>query len=271
MDFAQEITACSLVFLDLETTGLNPGGHAVCEVGAVRMNRQKIQDEYCRLVNPGRNIPHEVYSIHGISNDDVRGAPAFWEMAGEMMDFLSQPNTVICAYNAPFDISFIDEELNRAGMRQVELPVLDVLAACRDAFQLPRYSLKIAAQSLGVECRQKLHRARQDVMATAGVFWRVHDALREKGLIKLGDWLSLYGWPNGVWRRLQEEKTATIQDAIEEQFALRIKYFSRHGLREEDLMPTGFLSRTKNQYVLFGTKDRRISLGRILRAQAEPR
>ena len=65
----------SIVALDIETTGLNPEGDAITEIGAVRFSGRRVEAEWSTLINPGRRIPPEITQLTGITDAMVRGAP----------------------------------------------------------------------------------------------------------------------------------------------------------------------------------------------------
>ena len=68
------------VAFDIETTGLDPNRDAIIEIGAVRFNERRIEDEWSTLVNPGRQIPEFITNLTGIDNAMVRGAPSFLDI-----------------------------------------------------------------------------------------------------------------------------------------------------------------------------------------------
>jgi DNA polymerase-3 subunit epsilon len=108
------------VLFDTETTGLDPLiGDRVVEVAAIELiNDLPTGHSFHRLVNPQRDIPADSTRIHGITEDKVRNAPRFEEIAEDMLAFFGEGALV--AHNAPFDFAFLDAELARAG-----LPALD--------------------------------------------------------------------------------------------------------------------------------------------------
>jgi DNA polymerase III epsilon subunit-like protein len=64
-----------IVAVDIETTGLNPEEDAIIEIGAVKFNGRRVEDEWSTLVNPRRPIPGFITQLTGISNPMVRNAP----------------------------------------------------------------------------------------------------------------------------------------------------------------------------------------------------
>jgi DNA polymerase-3 subunit epsilon len=109
------MTASDLGFsvIDVETTGLFPGhGDRIVEVAVVRVKLDgKVMDEWTSLINPGRAVAAS--RIHGITSADVRRAPSFVDLIGELNARLA--GKALVAHNAPFDIEFLELEYARAG------------------------------------------------------------------------------------------------------------------------------------------------------------
>jgi len=99
--------------IDFETTGLVAGADRVIEVSVVRVDPHEpprlVLDT---LVNPRR--PVTATEIHGITDADVRHAPIFEDVAGELLRVVS--GCVLAAYNVYFDIRFLNFEMANAGV-----------------------------------------------------------------------------------------------------------------------------------------------------------
>ena len=106
-----------LAFVDVETTGSSPERARVTEVGVVRVDFDGDDvrvDEWSTLVYPGVPIPAEIQWLTGITNDMVRAAPSFSEIAQQVFDRLD--GAIFVAHNARFDYGFLRAEFNRAGL-----------------------------------------------------------------------------------------------------------------------------------------------------------
>lgn len=101
-----------IALLDVETTGRDASSDRVIELGIVIARGGEIVRRHNWMVNPERPIPDEVKAIHGIGDDDVKGAPRFAEIAAEVIAALE--GCIPAAYNAPFDRAFVANELARA-------------------------------------------------------------------------------------------------------------------------------------------------------------
>lgn len=158
-----------ITVVDVETTGLNPDqGDRICEIGAITYcNNQEI-GRFHTLVNPLRPIPPQASAVNGITADLVANAPDASVVLPKFRDFIG--DSVLAAYNAPFDMAFLRTELVLLGHPPLEHSVIDVLWLARRFLPgLNRYSLAAVAGELGVD-HSKAHSALGDVTATASIF-----------------------------------------------------------------------------------------------------
>ena len=105
------------IVLDTETTGLEwQKGNRVVEIGCVELlERRPTGRTFHRLVNPERLIPPDAIRVHGITDDQVRNAPKFHEIAADLLAFIG--DAPLIAHNANFDRNFIDFEYSRIGQK----------------------------------------------------------------------------------------------------------------------------------------------------------
>lgn len=104
-----------LAIIDLETTGVNLGSDRIIDIAIVRMmpDGKKIVKQ--KLINPEMPIPKAASDIHGITDEKVKGAPNFKQVANELKQFLD--NCDLGGYNSNrFDIPLLVEEFLRIGM-----------------------------------------------------------------------------------------------------------------------------------------------------------
>jgi DNA polymerase-3 subunit epsilon len=174
-----------LVALDVETTGLSPGqGHRVVEIALVRREPGGARHPYAVLVDPECPIPPEASRIHGIVDDHLIGAPTFSGVVDEVLSRLA--GAVLVAHNAPFDLSFLDAELERVGRPRPAGPVLDTLPLARRYFRFPTNDLGTVCRCLGVPL-EGAHRAAADAAATLDVLERMRETLVGAGVVTVGD------------------------------------------------------------------------------------
>jgi DNA polymerase-3 subunit epsilon len=163
------------VVLDTETTGLDVGqGHRIIEIGAVELlGRRPTGRQFHRYLNPDRAIDEGAQAVHGISSAFLEDKPSFAEVAGEFIDFVQGAELLI--HNAPFDVAFIDAELERLGggvRRLAEVAqVTDTLALARELYPGQPNSLDRLCRRLGVDNSQRgLHGALLDAQLLAEVY-----------------------------------------------------------------------------------------------------
>jgi DNA polymerase III epsilon subunit family exonuclease len=151
------------VALDLETTGLDPARDTIIEVGAVKFQGNEVIDTFQTFVNPGRPIPEFIQRLTGIAPHQVRRAPFFSSVAGELEAFLGA--SPIVGHNISFDLRFLDSH----GLRLVN-PSYDTWDLASILLpKTPEYSLAYLSNLLGVKHVNR-HRAMGDAQATRGVF-----------------------------------------------------------------------------------------------------
>lgn len=151
--------------LDLETTGLHPGqGSRVCEVGIVRMRGDGVVlDEYSTLVNPELRITND--DLHGITNAEVRYAPTFREVAGDVLAYLS--DAIVVGHNLDFEEKFLVAEFGRLGVAPQRVPGLCTLVTARIQLDRWGYRLDNVANLITGEWPVALHSALGDARALA--------------------------------------------------------------------------------------------------------
>jgi DNA polymerase-3 subunit epsilon len=155
----------TLVFLDLETTGASPSFDRITEIGLVEVDRGDYIGEWSSLVNPGRGIPTAIQQLTGITDDMVRDAPPFAELAELLHRRLE--GKVLVAHNARFDHGFLSTEFRRLGMRY-QPEILCTVKLSRRLFpQHPRHNLDSVIERHGLACDRR-HRALGD----AQVLWQ---------------------------------------------------------------------------------------------------
>ena len=175
-----------LVFLDTETTGLDPRlGHRIIEVAAIEAIGRDLTGKYLHFyVDPEREIDAAATAVHGFSWDDLRGKAKFSSIADELMAFLIGARVVI--HNATFDVSFLDQELarlRRPPMSKRDVTITDSLALAKEKFPGKRNSLDALCDRLGVDNSQRnLHGALLDAKLLAEVYFSL---TRGQGVLEM--------------------------------------------------------------------------------------
>ncbi|WP_137922213.1 DNA polymerase III subunit epsilon [Hydrogenophaga sp. 2FB] len=178
------------IVLDTETTGLSAdNGDRIIEIGCVELLNRKLTGNNLHFyVNPERDSHEDALKVHGISNEFLRDKPKFAAIADQLLDYLRDAEVII--HNAPFDISFLNKELERLGRASIKTvigQVTDSLAMAKEMFPGKRNGLDALCDRLGVDnSGRTLHGALLDAELLADVYinmTRGQDAL----LIDLGD------------------------------------------------------------------------------------
>lgn len=161
----------SILFLDIETTGLDSGVHRIVEISLVQYSMEgEITDKFTTLVNPGMKIPEDVIEIHGITDEMVADAPRFDEVAPIVHRLIKQ-SKLIGGYNSNrFDVPFLHEELSRAGINW-DWTKHEFVDAFKIFVEKSPRNLEAAVQYYLGRSHEGAHKAEDDVIATAEVFF----------------------------------------------------------------------------------------------------
>lgn len=153
--------------VDIETTGGYAEKHRVTEIAIYHHDGTQITDHYKTLINPGRKIPHFITGLTGINYEMVKEAPAFSDIADELLGWLK--DRVFVAHNAHFDYSFLKKELEDCGKTWNSKKLCTVRLSRKIIPGLDSYGLGRLAESLGIKIPDR-HRAGGDALATARIF-----------------------------------------------------------------------------------------------------
>lgn len=177
---------CAFAVVDVETTGVRSGyGDRITEIAVAVVHGERREVVFETLVNPDRPIPRAVCAITNITNEMVRNAPRFSEVAERLLAALA--GRVFVAHNARFDWNFVSAELRRS--RDL---TLDGTRFC--TVRLARRLVK-GVRSCGLDnlCRffgfrnEARHRAGGDALVTAELLFRLLSLAREEGARTLQD------------------------------------------------------------------------------------
>lgn len=162
------------IVLDTETTGLSAeNGDRIIEIGCVELLHRKLTGNNLHFyLNPERDSHEDALKVHGISNEFLRDKPKFGQIADQLLDYLAGAELVI--HNAPFDISFLNKELQRLGREPIYsliAGVTDSLVMAKDMFPGKRNGLDALCDRLGVDNSSRtLHGALLDAELLADVY-----------------------------------------------------------------------------------------------------
>ena len=162
----------TLVSLDIETTGLDPTTDAIIEIGAVRFHNSREEDDWSRLVNPGRPLSRFITQLTGITDEMLSGAPRINEVLQSLEEFVGEEPIV--GHRIEFDLSF----LRRKGLFKSNQPLDTYDLAAVVLPDAGRYGLGSLASLLNVPLANA-HRALDDAKTTMQVFQRLYEHLLE--------------------------------------------------------------------------------------------
>lgn len=163
--------------VDIETTGGTKETHRITEIGAVKVVSGEIVDHWQTLVNPERHIPAFITELTGISDDMVKEAPLFSEIADSFKAFLS--GSIFVAHNVNFDYGFIKAEFARIE-ESFAMPKLCTVKEMRRFYPgYDSYGLANLCKEFEIELNNH-HRAMSDADATAQLLLLVNQERLKK-------------------------------------------------------------------------------------------
>ena len=176
------------VVVDVETTG-GPQirGHRITEIAIVRVDANgRKTHEYATLINPGRSIPYPITKLTNISDEMVRRAPYFEDVAQDIRRLLE--GRVFVAHNAAFDWGFVHGELVRTtGKPLLGRRLCTVRLSRKVVPEVRRRSLDALSYFFDVH-NEARHRAYGDARATATIFRRLLERVWER---EIDSWQAL--------------------------------------------------------------------------------
>ena len=186
-----------LFLFDTETTGLIYNRDEIIEFAAVVLERKNrevvVTEEYDELItlSPGGFVPAQIEALTGITNQDIREKGIPKTRACCDIARMIAGNTLLLAYNAHFDLSFLFYMLLRDGDPQIlrGKDKLDLLTVYKDRRSYP-HKLCNAIEAYGLSGKVvNSHRAVDDVLATVEVM-KAMEAERDD----LCRYLNLFGY-----------------------------------------------------------------------------
>ena len=174
-----------LLFLDTETTGLDPDKHGVIQVAMLTYDGRELNLK----INPGKGVEYdkEALKINGIKKKKIKKFPPHEDQFNEMLDFLGEDvnkfdagdKYLVVGYNVKFDIDMLHGWARREGYKYMgsflDWRVIDVLVLARLAHYLGQMPGEPEDFKLGTICKlynieEPSHDAMTDVEATKSLF-----------------------------------------------------------------------------------------------------
>ncbi len=153
-----------MAFLDLETTGINTVSDRIVEISILKISTNQNEETKTWLVNPEMSIPAQASAIHGITDDKVKDAPTFKELAKTIAKFIEGCD--LGGFNSNrFDIPLLAEEFLRAGV-DVDMKKRKFIDVQTIFHKMEQRTLSAAYQLYCNKSLENAHSAEADTRAT---------------------------------------------------------------------------------------------------------
>lgn len=157
--------------VDIETTGGSGTYHKIVEIAIVITDGYQILESWSTLIHPERSIPPNVALIHGISEDMVKDAPKYYEVAEKIWKLTE--NRIFVAHSVQFDYGFVKSEFGALGADYQRARLCTVRLSKKVWPGHSSYSLGNLCRDRGIRISQR-HRALGDAQATAQLLIQMH-------------------------------------------------------------------------------------------------
>ncbi|MBL0153210.1 MAG: GIY-YIG nuclease family protein [Chitinophagaceae bacterium] len=152
---------------DIETTGSYAAANGITEISIRVFDGKQVVEKLESLVNPRQPIPRYIQVMTGITDEMVKDAPVFEDLAADVAAILK--DKIFVAHHVSFDYSFIKGHLRDAGFEMPGRKLCTVRLSRKIFPGLPSYSLGNLCQSLDIQIQNR-HRAGGDAEATVELF-----------------------------------------------------------------------------------------------------
>ncbi len=153
--------------IDIETTGNSYKNGQITEIAIFQHNGNEVTGSYSSLVKPDMDIPLFITRLTGISNEMVKNAPRFFEIARKVVEMTA--GRIFVAHNVHFDYKFVQEEFKRLGYNFNRKTLCTVQLSKKLIPGYKSYSLGKLCVEKGIEIKGR-HRAAGDALATVKLF-----------------------------------------------------------------------------------------------------
>ena len=119
----------SFVVFDIETTGLNTSYNEIIEIGAIKVENNKVVDTFHKLIKPIRKIPSFITNLTGITNEMVEDKEDIKKVLIDFLNFIE--NNILVGHNVNFDINFVYDKLVEQELPHLTNNYVDTLRLSR--------------------------------------------------------------------------------------------------------------------------------------------
>ncbi|KFN91014.1 DinG family ATP-dependent helicase [Tetragenococcus muriaticus PMC-11-5] len=169
--------------VDIETTGTDPETDRIIQFGCVLVENDEIISRFAVDINPIKPISNKIQHLTHISNQRVKKALYFEDVAATIYNLLA--DTTFVAHNIHFDYNFLNHEMVRCGMPELQIPGIDTVELAQ--IFLPTevsFRLNDLAESLGLQ-HDSPHQADSDAEVTAYLLLHIKDTIEKLPLVTL--------------------------------------------------------------------------------------
>ena len=164
-----------IIFFDTETTGNEPKNDFLCQIAYKTLDpnsKEQTSETFCELYKPSIPIPPEASAITHITNKMVANKESFVDSMGykRIKALFENPNSVVVAHNAKFDLAIIDKEnIHPTNF----ICTLRVARYLDKENKIPQYKLQYLRYFLDIEIEASAHDALGDVLVLEKLFERL--------------------------------------------------------------------------------------------------
>ena len=155
------------VVFDLETTGFDPKTARIIEIGALKYKNNELVEELSILVNPECEIPDVITMITGIDDELVKNAITIEEALPQFIQFIE--DLPLVAHNSNFDLSFIEENINRLELPMITNKNIDTVYLARKYIK-GVFNHKLVTLKNYFRLTYSSHRSIEDCLTTNHVY-----------------------------------------------------------------------------------------------------
>lgn len=163
----------NLLYLDIETTGLNPEEDRILEIAWVLVDRsgQELSRSSFYILDYVHKIGIDDYEVHKIEKKYITTSGLKSKIVMSILREMLNKNIIVIGYNVGFDLHFIVNEFIRLNLNSSFPMSIDLMALVKNSFNsLNSYELENAVNELGMkDVKFNFHRAYDDCLACISI------------------------------------------------------------------------------------------------------
>ena len=223
------------IVLDTETTGLDPAGDRIVELGALELiNHVPTERSFHTYLNPERRMSPGASEISGITDEMLADKPRFVEVADQFLEFIGDSQLII--HNAAFDTRFLNAELARISEHRIpEERAFCTLIYARQKFPGSPASLDALCRRFNIDLSARIkHGALLDARLLADVYLELIGG-RQPALLLVGTQDATAGEMGGVQIQRRSPRPTPLPSFLSEAELLAHRAFVEAELGEKPL------------------------------------